>query len=300
MFLHTWALALCLLANEGPEPVAMVLGVQGDTKLRRMDLLRSGDVVRVPSPGGVRLVFLADGHKETLKSGASVRITRSGGDPAEAVRREANPIPDSQLEGLRSMATSSRSGVSRLRGIEAPPPLPASPIDASIVLSDRPSFAWRSARDVGAYEIRVFRGETDRQETLLWSLNVAKANADYPEGRRALERGESYTWVVSTPRKDVVARGRFAVATEEEARAFESIQKMSRSPDSSDRLLAAMILEAGQVYDESHRLFDSLVKELPSEPWVLLASARHLSRLGRTDEALKREKEALALVGKSP
>ncbi len=103
-------------------------------------------------------------------------------------------------------------------------------------------------------------------------------------------------WRVSTLKRDIVAKGTFTVATGEEARAFESIQRMSRSPETSDRLLAAMLFEAGQVYDESHRLFDSLANELPAEPWVLLASARHLARLGRIDEALGRQKKALALA----
>src|SRR5262249_36812698 len=72
---------LWLAASDEPEPVAMVLSVKGDVKLRRMDLLRSGTEVRVPASGSVRLVFLADGHRETLNPGGTVRITESGGTP---------------------------------------------------------------------------------------------------------------------------------------------------------------------------------------------------------------------------
>ena len=97
--------------------------------------------------------------------------------------------------------------------------------------------------------------------------------------------------------KGVVARGRFAVATQEQAADFESIRKLSRRPDVSDQLLAAMLFEAGGVYDESHRLFEDLARQLPAEPWVLLASARHLARLGKTEEARTREKHALMLAG---
>jgi hypothetical protein len=295
MVLHSLALALSLVAIEEPEPVAMVLSVQGDMKLRCMDLIRSGTELRVPSPGGVRLVFLADGHRESLKSCVTVRITEAGGTPAEAVRREPDPRRRSQLEGLRKLAPSSRAGVSRIRDVDAPP-VPASPIDASIVLSDRPGFAWTSAQDAGECDIQLFRGETDRNESLVWTMHTAKPNVEYPKDRRPLIRGETYMWRVSTLKRDIVAKGTFTVATGEEARAFESIQRMSRSPETSDRLLAAMLFEAGQVYDESHRLFDSLAKELPVEPWVLLASARHLARLGRIDEALSRQKKALALA----
>ena len=174
-----------------------------------------------------------------------------------------------------------------------------SPIDTSIVLSDRPIFAWTLARDARECDLQLFRGETDRTENLLWSTRVSMEHGEYPKDRRALERGETYTWMVLTLRKDVVAKGRFTVATEEHAREFESIQKLSRSPDPSDRLLAAMLFEASQVYDESHRLFESLAKELPAEPWVLLASARHFARRGLTDEALSREKKAFALARNS-
>ena len=51
-------LTFLLLADEKPEPVAMVLSVQGDGKIRRMDLLRPGDSVSIPAKGSVRLVFL--------------------------------------------------------------------------------------------------------------------------------------------------------------------------------------------------------------------------------------------------
>src|SRR5262249_27000387 len=136
-----WALTWVLAASEEPEPVAMVLSVQGDVKLRRMDLVRTGDEVRVPLPGRIQLVFLADGHKETLGPGVTVRITSTGGTPAQAVQREAVHLPRSQLDGLRTLAASARAGVSHIRDLDAPP-LPISPIEASTVLTERPNFIW--------------------------------------------------------------------------------------------------------------------------------------------------------------
>jgi hypothetical protein len=276
----------------------MVLSLQGDVKLRRMDLLRAGDLVRVPSPGSVRLVFLGDGHKESLNAGGTVRITGSGGKPADAVKREAADLPQSQLDGLRSLAASARAGVTRIRDADAPP-LPQSPIDASTVLFDRPNFAWNAVRDADEYDVELFRGETDRKESLVWSIRATKEHLDNPQDRPAVKRGETYTWKVAAPRNRVVSRGSFTVATEEQFRDFESIQKLSRSPEIADRLLAAMLFEAGQVYDESHRLFESLAKELPAEPWVLLASARHLARLGRVDLAKGLERKALTLAARA-
>jgi hypothetical protein len=289
------ALTLLLAVSDDPESVAMVLSVQGDVKLRRMDLLKSGDEVRVPASASVRLVFLADGHRETLNPGGTVKITESGGEPTTAVTREKSKLPASQLDGLRTLAASARAGVSRVRDPVAPSP-PVSPIADSTVLSDRPVFAWTAVPDIEQYDVQLFRGELDRKEDLVWSARATKARCEYPKDSPALDRGESYLWKVLVPGKDVVAQGKFSVATKEEDQDLGSVKELSQSPDVSDRLLAAMLLEAGQVFDESHRLFDRLVKELPKEPWVLLASARHVARLGRIEEAKKLEKKAMALA----
>jgi hypothetical protein len=289
-------LTLLLAAGDEAEPVAMVLSVKGDVKLRPMDLVRSGDEVRVPASGNVRLVFLADGHRETLNSGRTVKITESGGTPAEAVMREKAELPAGRLDGLRAMAASARAGVSRVRDLGAPP-RPLSPISGSVVKSVRPDFAWTAVQDVEWYDVQLFRGEVQSKESLVWSARAAKDHFEYPKDRPALERDAIFTWNVSTPGKEVVAKGMFMVATEEEARDFAAVEKLSQSPEFADRLLAAVLFEAGLVYDESHRLFEKLVKELPKEPWLLLAHARHLGRLGRTQEGMRLEKQALALAG---
>jgi hypothetical protein len=294
-----WAMLLFFGASDDSGPVAMVLSVQGDVKLRRMDLLRAGDQVRVPAPGSVRLVFLADGHRETLNPGVTVRIADSGGMPAEAVKREVARLAESHLVGLRKLAASARAGVSRIKEPD-PTQLPASPIDGSTVLSDRPSFAWNANPDAGHCDVQLFLGETDRKENLVWSMRLAKDHLDYPHDRPPLKRGETYTWKVSARENAVVTKGRFTVATEERSREFEVTRKLSQSGEISDRLLAAMLFEAGEVYDESNRLFESLTRELPLEPWVILASARHLARSGRIEEALRRQKEALSLARGAP
>ena len=295
MFRPIWMLAFCIAASDEPEPVAMVLGVQGEMKLRRMDLLRDGDEVKVPSPGGLRLVFLSDGHREAVGPGVAVRITGSGATPTEAVRREPGRIPAGQLDGLRGLAASARSGVARIRDIGSPP-APIAPMDGAVVPTDRPAFAWEPVRGVREYQVQVFRGETDRGGNPVWSGRTTGARLDFPGDRAPLERDEAYTWTVSSPGREIVARGRFEVASEEGAREIEAIRKSSGGADSSDRLLAALLLETNRVYDDSHRLFQGLAKELPAEPWVLLGLARHVARSGRIEEALELEKRALSLA----
>jgi hypothetical protein len=284
-----------LRADEPPEPVAMVLTVQGPLKLRRMDLLRPGDEVPVPPLGGVQILFLRDGHKETLKPGFTIRITDSGGAPAEAVQREKTVLPKTQLNGLRTLAASARAGVTRIRDVRAPP-LPEGPINDATVLSDRPTFVWAKGEYAGEYELQLFLGDAVRADQLLWSERLRKPELAFPKGRQGLERGETYTWRVLSSGKNVITQGRLTVATKGQARDFEPVQKLAGSKEVSDQLLAALLFEAGQVYDESNRLFESLAKEMPAEPWVLLASARHLGLLGRTDEAASLEKKALTLA----
>jgi hypothetical protein len=289
------ALVSLLRADEPPEPVAMVLTVQGPLKLRRMDLLRPGDEVPVPPLGGVQILFLRDGHKETLKPGFTIRITDSGGAPAEAVQREKTALPKTQLNGLRTLAASARAGVARIRDVRAPP-LPEAPINDATVLSDRPTFVWAKGENAGEYVLQLFPGDTVRADQLLWSERLRKPELAFPKGRQGLERGETYTWRVLSSGKNVITQGRLTVATKSQARDFEPVQRLAGSKEVSDRLLAAMLFEASHVYDESNRLFESLAKEMPAEPWVLLASARHLGLLGRTDEAASLEKKALMLA----
>jgi hypothetical protein len=292
-------LALTLLAaqNDEPEPVAMVLAVQGQSKLRQMDFLRPGQELHVPAAGQVRLVFLADGHRETLKSGRAVKITEAGGTPAEAVSREKTKLPASQLDGLRAMAESSRAGVSLVRDVGAPPP-PISPMEGEFVLVEKPAFKWAPATKGGEYTIRVFRGIVDAEQDLLWSAASASEQLTFPEGRPGLLRGEIYTWKVLARDKAIVAQGTFRVAAKEEADEFEPVRKLSESSEKSDRLMAAMLYEAGQVYGHSQRLFEALLKETPEEPWVMLATARHVARVGRMEEAKRMEKRALEIAEK--
>lgn len=294
-----WILAFVSLlrADEPPEPVAMVLTVQGPVKLRRMDLLRPGDEVRIPPLGSVQIVFFHDGHKETLKPGFTVRITESGGAPVEAVQREKTVLPKAQLDGLQTLAASARAGVTRVRDVRAPP-LPVAPISTTTVLTDRPTFVWAKGENSGEHEFQLFLGDTVRTSQVLWSERLRKPELAFPKARRGLERGETYTWRVLAPGKNVVTQGSLTVATNEQARDFEPVQKLAGSKEISERLLAAMLFEAGQVYDESNRLFERLAMEMPTEPWVLQATARHLARLGRTDEAVSLEKKALTLARK--
>ena len=121
---------------------------------------------------------------------------------------------------------------------------------------------------------------------------------EYPKDRPALERGEIYTWTVTVPEEGVITKGTFTVATKDQVDDFEQVRKLSRSPEKSDRLLAAMLFEAGQVYGDSHQIFERLAKEMPTEPWVIMATARHLARVGRMEAATRREKQALSLLGK--
>jgi hypothetical protein len=176
------------------------------------------------------------------------------------------------------------------------PPLPVSPIHGATILNNRPSFVWSPAEGAVEYRIQVYRGESVRKASLVWSEAANEERLAYPKGEQALQNGDTYTWKVSDHKGGVVAQGTFTIASEEEGRILKPLIKLSESVETSDRLLAAMLLEQDKVYDESHRLFEGLTRELPGEPWILLSSARHLSRLGRIDEAAQLEKKVKSLT----
>ena len=95
MLLLIVAVTLLPAASDGPEVAAMVLNVQGDVKLRRMDLLRAGALVRVPASGSVRLVFLTDGHREELSPGRRSRSRNREARrpaPSNARRQSCRPV----------------------------------------------------------------------------------------------------------------------------------------------------------------------------------------------------------------
>jgi hypothetical protein len=278
------------------EPVVMVLDVVGDVNPRRMALLRGGDLVRMPESARVRLVFLGDGHRETLSKAGTVTIAESGCMPADAAIREKSAVPTSRLPGLRAFAPSSRAGVTRLKELEFPG-MPQSPINGARVLQDRPCFAWVPVPAGDSCNVRVFRGESAVEKYLLWSVRSANDRLDFPRDRPPLSRGEKYTWTVAADGKGTIAVGRFTVAAKDAVSDLETVREMSHSPDAADRLLAATLFEAASVFDESHRLFADLAKQFPAEPWVLLASARHFARIGDIDQATSRARKALELTG---
>src|SRR4051812_35111315 len=80
-------------------PVGMVLSTKGAVmrergkdkprRLASMDLLAAGDRLSAADRAEAQIVFLADGHRERLKSGARATVGEKGCDPETAVERQA-------------------------------------------------------------------------------------------------------------------------------------------------------------------------------------------------------------------
>jgi hypothetical protein len=149
------------------------------------------------------------------------------------------------------------------------------------------------------YEVELFHAPANADEKPVWRQRTRAPHLEYPAARPALERGGNYRWRATVVGKGPVTEGRFRVASREEDRDLLSIRQLAGSKSPSERLFAAMLFEARRFHGESGPLFEALVKELPDEPWVVLAWARHLGRVGRSDEARHLEKKALDLASKS-
>jgi hypothetical protein len=160
----------CLLgAQPKPRPAAMVLETGAEAKvhrgdaaqqalkvnpgpqpLRDLDLLYLGDRVEA-GKDGVLLVFLKGGLRERVLAGMKANVTASGCQPGAAVQRLAARLPAAAVDALPELRGSERAGVASLRG-----PGPAvSPLEESIVSSDRPPLTWPSVPGTLHYEVRL-------------------------------------------------------------------------------------------------------------------------------------------------
>lgn len=283
-------------SDDRAKPVALVLSVEGRVGLRALDVLRPGDLVRVPAAGRVRLVFRVDGHRETLRTAGTVTVTELGCAPAAAVERENARVPKSQLSGLPALDPESLPGaaVPKAFVFELPP---SSPINEATVIEDRPDFAWEVIPGAEKYDVQLFRSESDQNTNLVWTVQSGTNQLKYPNGQPALSRAQKYLWTVSVPGKGPVVRGTFTVVSESQTADLRLTRKLAQSQDVADRLLAAVLFEGAGAYDESLRLFADLAKQFPSEPWILLSFSRHLAKLGKSEEAIAVEKKARALAG---
>jgi hypothetical protein len=150
---------------------------------------------------------------------------------------------------------------------------------SGVVLSTRPAFRWAGAPGVTRYEVSL----EGRDGTTLWTRAAEGTELAYPSDASELARGTTYDWSLAF--EGLVggrteSRRAFAVATPEEARAFEEASHAVEArvaPDLRDLLLAQVALRRGLVA-EAERLARAHLARHPSDE-VGRATLRHVRLL---------------------
>jgi hypothetical protein len=283
-------LALCLwtllgLQGQGTgRPVALVLTVKGAVeakpvegdahRVRVRSLIYAGDRVGVAAGGGLSFVFLATGYRFQVKPGREVTIGARTATPEDSVvplGRVTGVVADA-LRNVQPVDRGGRSAAAVFRSADQSPgsakAFPAvEPIEGAAVLADRPTFAWPAVPEVKSYRVRVWVAGADPPR-LLWTAETGATRMHYSEKTEPLPRGRKIRWAVSDSEGRTVVESQFLVAAEREAKVLRDVERLARTGDAADLLLAGVTLEANGVYDGAIRLAERLTELWPDEPTV--------------------------------
>ena len=287
-----------------PDSVAMVIDLSGKPTVvtvtgagpaHRMQLLRPGDQLRAEN-GQVKLIFLADKHFEIIKS-SRVTIGKLGCEPPDSVQRvkAAEPQNSSALDALRKETGRSAAGFLRGRGVSSKSPPRVTPSKGTVVLTDRPSFAWPAHNMATGYEI-VLTADGSRQE--VWRRKIATTTLAYPSDAPPLKHGRRYLWRVrhtDRPDDSTTLTSEFSVATQSEAEELKrpAIWGASQQPDKI--LLAAMTFGIYGANDEALRMFERLTMLAPDDSAIWEHYADFCGLAGRADDARRARERAKSL-----
>lgn len=247
-----------------------------------------GDSLHVP-PGSRAVLLFADGRLVTVSSSLSVARGPGGGasalharaaQAAEAARRQERPRPPGGKGPPGGQQRPPRAGTRAL-----------APAGGATVLPIRPAFTWETLTRADAYVLQLRR--VDGGPPLRFDLDDEGPFA-LPETTAALERGETYAWVVVPAANGRGgAEERFTVLDAEGAAAVEafraSLAGAGIDPDGDGLFLAASFyLSLELVYEAEAALarLDAVVPASEQDAVVDLMRAGVFERLGRYEEAL--------------
>jgi hypothetical protein len=309
-------LAICLISQNSPEdrptPVAIVIEVAGrptrssagTTKpIRRLDLLRPGDVVKVGEGEGMTIVFTKDGHVEKATGVISAAIAESGAsDPKGAGKIDRLP-PDLTGPDLGAFRDKIRGGkigggVFRANG----PPRPAvAPLDGTLVASTKPNFRWPAAPNTSSYRVELLSGGITGAEKVLWTRTTKANEIDYPTDEKPLTRASPYRWRVSRISEvdgiesPIVKESNFIVGPASfEARA-ELLLDLARKGEPAQQLLAAVTLESLGLLDELYPIYTRLAERAGTDPNLWIKASDFAGRAGHPQDAVKFKEKAVSL-----
>jgi hypothetical protein len=197
-------------------------------------------------------------------------------------------LNENQLTSLRDLATSGRTGVGVVRGDNPATPKRVTPMFGATVLTDRPTFTWVAAEGTTEYVVEVVRFVGKQR---VWPETTKEPKMAYPENALPLKFGVQYRWKVTARlgegKEAVVVESTFAVAPKRAAEELIGLEKLRKSDDPADLLLAAAFFEAHGALGEALEVYEVVATKLPNEANVQAALASYYERAGRGDLAKK-------------
>jgi hypothetical protein len=309
----TWIITVLIaLPQPAAKPVGMIIAVKGKVtiqskkgkpkQVRVMRLLSVGDKLSTGKGSETTLVFFASKYRERLSANRKATVAAKGCVPRKAVvRKETRRLV---IRGAREFGKNKISGggaVVIFRDLGLPEQIP--PVAAmfgSVVLSQKPAFSWKALSGATSYQVKCETSSGNPH----WSVVTQTNRLAYPESKKLLERGSTYSWTVTAmlPKGDkkLVGQSKLTIANELDLEDVATLKPMSTSDDPADLLLAAIVFHKLRMYEQALAIFERLAKQLPAEPAYHVSLASYYKRAGRPDDAKAQLKKAAALDGKSP
>lgn len=291
----------------GADPFAIIASVKGRVEVAGKSggpqhatfgrPLERGDQVIV-APGSSATIYLSDGNVIELGEKSTMTI----GGKAGSKTASSPELPGGVYSQVSKFVTSgSRAtglvAMSQMRGGEETSPIIEEPRKTD-VMTDRPSFRWRSLPGATHYRVTVSGDQGD-----LWTREIGATALEYPADAPALKRDGDYLWKVEAfgdqgPIRDETSV--FHVIGSEATTAVQGdLKKIAESAGSSTaagHFLAGSYLSGLGLYGEALRQFTALSKLSPDSPAPHEALGNVYRTVGLMDLAAAEFQRALELT----
>jgi hypothetical protein len=287
-------LSLAPPAAPPAEVAAMALEVRGSVEwtpagqaaakpLRAVDLLRPADRVTVPAGGQALLFFVKDGHLERFQTPATLQITAQGGTPADKVTPETRvKVSPAQLARLKDLVGDGQAAVGVLRAPDGAPSPHVLPVFGTVVLTDRPTFAWDAGEGAAGYVLEVKAAGSNR---LVWRQETRDCRLTLPADK-ALAPDRLFLWTVRARKADQPephVQGRFLTAPAADRAAVAGLDTQGDQADAL--LLAALSYEAVGALEPALAAYERVAQLRPQEARLQEVLASYYDRAGEAAKA---------------
>ena len=264
------------------EPVGLLSRVSGDVQIvragatapvaaRTADLIGPGDRVLTGANAEATFLYCPESRAAKMTAQSEVQFDPTALAVKKGKLAEERKVPTCRLPAslVLSAASTMRAGQMRMRGSGMVLRTPSNTAVASL----RPRFRWDAVENASKYEIKV----TDREEHILWKMEVSSTDVEYPADATPLGWGQKYRWHATAQGNGESldeAGSTFQVMPADQAErvnaAAADLEKL-RAANPSDNgpvFLLAFLYEDNGMLDQAVRLYGDLAKNMGPQDWV--------------------------------